>query len=300
MPLNQEEVTGLAASAKNAADSLAGFTEKAVLEIADVTDVKIKKQEAPKPTANKFSIGDIGSFNLDAVSSFASSLTGLTADKGFELYGDIKRYRFTVQFNPDELYINGYGGEELPIQKYRTDEDLENIKKKRNGQKVEQDPNHIRGGSTMAAANTRIEMSVKLVLDKSNPQDAFYYDKFNLNLTNVTQGVGRAIKTGIKGNYTSIQPEVEALTAIVRNEQRRLLRFIWGDMVYEGILNTVNAQYVMFNVNGEPCRAFVTLGMVLYDSETAGANTDIWQQEYQTDFYSMANPAAGLAPKISI
>ncbi|MBE5826551.1 MAG: hypothetical protein E7307_07930 [Butyrivibrio sp.] len=300
MPLNPEAKSGFGQTIAGAASSMAGFTEKAIIEIADFGNVEIKKQEAPKPTANKFSITDIGNFNLDAVTGFAASVKGAKSSNGFEIYGGIKRYRFEVQFNPEELYINGYGGEELPIQKYRTDEDLENAKKRRNGQKVESNPNHIRGGSTMAAANTRIEMSVKLVLDKSNPQDAFYFDKFNLNLTNGIQGAGRAIKTAVKGNYTSVQPEVEALTAIVRNEDRRLLRFIWGDMVYEGILNTVNAQYVMFNVNGEPCRAFVSLGMVLYDSETAGANTDIWQQEYQTDFYSMYNPAAALSPKISI
>ena len=87
----------------------------------------------------------------------------------------------------------------------------------------------------------------------------------------------------------SVQPEVEALTALVRSGDKRLTRFIWGDMAYEGVLNSVNAEYVMFNCNGEPCRAFVSLNMVLYDADVAGSNTNIWQQEYQKDVYSLAS-----------
>jgi hypothetical protein len=92
---------------------------------------------------------------------------------------------------------------------------------------------------------------------------------------------------------TSVQPEVEALTSVVRSGTKRLVRFVWGDMVYEGVLNNVNAEYVMFNPNGEPVRAYVSMSMVLYDEEVAGANTDIWQREYMKDFYSLYDDGPG-------
>ena len=144
-------------------------------------------------------------------------------------------------------------------------------------------------GSSMASATTRIDMSFKIAFDKSNPQDAFFSDKFTLSQTNLAKG---ALRSGLKAAgkmSNSVQPEVEALTALVRSGNKRLTRFVWGDMAYEGVLNSVNAEYVMFNCNGEPCRAFVSLNMVLYDADVAGANTDIWQTEYMRDIYSIAD-----------
>ena len=287
--------------------SMAGFNQKAVIETGDFSGIKLRERNMQKPTAGSGKGGlpgggmgdlpglDTGGFSLEAVKNFAGSI-GISENKDFEMYGNLQKFRFECQFNPNELYINGYGGEELPIQKYRTAEDLEEMKKKAQGGEApagdqkEGEPNKIHGGSTMASATTRIDMSFKIAFDKSNPQDAFFSDKFSLSATNIGKGVARGIMKGKGILENSVQPEVEALTAIVRNGKRRLTRFVWGDMVYEGVLNSVNAEYVMFNINGEPCRAFVSLSMVLYDQEVAGANTDIWQSEYQTDFWSLAPP----------
>lgn len=298
MPLNPASKPSVMNSLKNARNSLAGFTQKAVIEAADFSDIKIREKDASKPSAGTFdpmANVDVGDFNLDAVKNFASSIGINTGDNSFEMYGSVKKFRFECQFNPNELYINGYGGEEIAIQKYRTQDEDEGGKK---GKKGESDPNKIRGGSTMAAANTRIDMSFRIAFDKSNPQDAFYSDKFTLSQTNIAKGLLRGGLKAAGKLENSVQPEVEALTSIVRNGRRRLVRFVWGDMAYEGVLNSVNAEYVMFNVNGEPCRAFVSLGMVLYDSEVAGANTDIWQQEYQADFWSLNSGIAKFTPSI--
>ena len=291
----------------DAANSMAGFTQKAVLEIGDMSEIEYREVAAAKPSAgngnvmvggptNKFL--DTGSFNSEAANKFAKSLKTPQKGMDFELYGKVNKYRFEVQFNPDELYINGYGGEELPIQKYRTKEDLgpdnPNDNKDPNNKNKKGNDGKIHGGSTMAAPTTRIDMSFRIAFDKSNPQDAFYSDKFTLSQTNIGKGVARGVRKAKGKLCNSVQPEVEALTAVVRNGARRLIKFIWGDMAYEGVLNSVNAEYVMFNPNGEPCRAFVSLSMVLYDAEVAGANTDIWQAEYQTDFYSLKDPLASI------
>ncbi len=133
----------------------------------------------------------------------------------------------------------------------------------------------------MAAADTRIEMTVKLTFDKTDNFAAFYHDRFNLSATNVARGAGKAL---MDDQDVSVQPEIEALTAVVRDTKKRLAKFIWGDMVYEGVINSVNAEYLMFNINGEPCRATATISMVLYDAKEMGPEVEIWRKEYETDF----------------
>ncbi len=299
MPFN--ELSAESSSIGRGAKSILGFSQKAIIEIGDMSSLEVKKKEAQRPSAGSGSgpLGtggklDTGSFSMSAVTSYTSAINPNAGQEDFELYGHLKRYRFECQFNPDEIYINGYGGEELPVQKYRTAEE-----KKKPGEKPEGDPEKkeddgkVHSGSTMAAPNTRIDMSFKLVFDKSNPQDAFYSDKFTLSQTNIGKGVARGVMKAADKLSNSVQPEVEALTSIVRSGTKRLVRFVWGDMVYEGVLNNVNAEYVMFNPNGEPVRAFVSMSMVLYDEEVAGANTDIWQREYMKDFYSLYDDKAG-------
>ncbi len=307
MPFN--EASKKTSSLTRGLKSIAGFSQKAVIEIGDMSSLEVKKRDAQKPSAGAGagtlgSMGklDTGTFSMSAVSGYATAMVPNKGDEEFDLYGHIKKYRFECQFNPDELYINGYGGEELPVQKYRSKEDKpegegqgEGEKKKK---KKDDDPDKVHGGSTMAAPNTRIDMSFKIVFDKSNPQDAFYSDKFTLSQTNIGKGVARGIMKAAGKMSNSVQPEVEALTAVVRSGNKRLCRFVWGDMAYEGVLNNVNAEYVMFNPNGEPVRAFVSLSMVLYDEEVAGANTDIWQREYMKDFYSLKDPTSGFTDLI--
>ena len=299
MPANGAESTGFGSTIKNGLSSMAGIVEKAIIEIGDSSEIEVRKVKAHKPTTNKFGTDNVQGFNVDGVKSFATAGMTLGAGEEFELHGDVKKYRFEVMFNPEELSINGYGGEELPIQKFAAD-------KNHNGIPDEQeDPNRgdkkrMHPSSMMGVANTHIQLSVKLMFDKSNPQDSFYADKFTLSQTSIGKGAARAIAKKATGSTNSVQYEVEALNAIVRDDKKRLVKFIWGDMLYEGVLNSVSAQYMMFNVNGEPVRASVSLGIVLYDQSISGANTDIWRQEYLKDIYSEKNIGAGLKPNINV
>jgi hypothetical protein len=268
---------GLGDSALQGVKDMMGMNQKAILEIADFSNTKIQLKKAQRPEApmGNLGLGSMNEFDLKAVSQYTSYLgIGSEGKGGFEAYKGFKKYRFECQFNPEQIQVTGYGGEELPIQSYRAQ-------------------GEHRGGSHMASANTRIDLSFRLVFDKTNIQDAFYYDKFILSPTSIVKGAAtgakqayNAIKNG-KANSYSVQPEVEALTAIVRDNNKRLARFYWGDIVYEGIINTVSAEYVMFNVNCEPIRAFVNIGMVLYDEQVAGAHADTWAKEYLKDIYSL-------------
>ena len=281
---------GFTDSLKQGAMDLVGANQKAIIEIADFSETKVEKVDAKKPSAGNgggfVSAKDSG-FSLDSMKSYERSLLSGDAlnafDKGdmgnaFEEYTGFKKYRFECQFNPDEITITGYGGEELPIHNYSKDGD---------GQKRVPGTPPDKKGSNMDSAKTHISMQFKLVFDKTNIQDAFYADKFTLSQTNIAKGaVTAGLKAAGKVNY-SVQNEVEALTAIVRDNNKRLARFAWGDMVYEGVINCVSADYVMFNTNGEPCRAYVTISMILYDAAVAGANAKFWQDQYLKNIYSI-------------
>ncbi|MCR5402665.1 MAG: hypothetical protein K6E91_02465 [Butyrivibrio sp.] len=296
---------------KDSAKSLIGGNKKAILEVADFSERKIQEENAQKPSAGKPGISSVGGFSTEAMNKYGKALDNIKSSvddlvgggkDGFDYYQKIKKYRFEVQFNPEEISITGYGGEELPINTYRT--------KDKNGKEEvrddkEKNPNQIGDvplqGSHMASASTRIDMRFKLIFDQVNIQDAFFADKFTLSQTNIVKGVGSAIKKGVgkvtdkaKQGHWTVQTEVEALTAIVRDQNKRLARFAWGDMAYEGVINHVSAEYVMFNVNGEPIRAFVNISMILFDAEVSGANTNIWKNEYMKDFGSLGDPTKNL------
>ena len=92
---------------------------------------------------------------------------------------------------------------------------------------------------------------------------------------------------------------MEALSAIARDRHKRLARFVWGDMIYEGMITSVNAEYVMFNMNGEPCRAYVTICMLLFDNDELPSSKNQWQNRYIESFNPKARPVEQIiAPQL--
>lgn len=287
----------------DSAAQLLGVTEKAILEIADFSGKKPEYTDAAKVSAGAGSLGGLGSFSKDVVKQAMSAAGIAGADQGFEDFGKIHRYRYNVLFNPAELTITGYGGEEVATQDFRKVPE----KKPGEGQGAANPQQGAGGGqgqrpklpppsSRMAAANTRIDFNVRLIIDRTDNQDAFYADKFTLSQTSIAKGVAKAIKAGVnskKEKHNTVQEDVEALSAIARDKNKRLARFVWGDMIYEGMINSINAEYAMFNVNGEPCRAYVTIGMVLYDKDDLPSSMNLWQKRYKKSFDPKSNTGGG-------
>ena len=272
-----------------------GVVEKAVIIIGDTTDVQIKETKAANPSAGS-GIGAIPGnmpdatrlkeFTAEAITG--SILTGSQKKEGkkFDMIGNVKKYRFEVQFNPAEVTISGYGGEMLPMQNfYQPNGQIK--QPEQNNENNNENKTRKVFGSRMAASDIRITMNFKLIFDKVDPYDAFYSDKFTLGTTSMIQATGKTISKAAGKKNNSVQNEVEALHAIARSSTKRLAMFIWGDMVYEGVINSVNSNYVMFNVNGEPIRAYVNMGMVLYSENDLGKNIARWKSVYNTSFYSM-------------
>lgn len=272
-----------------------GNVEKAVIEIADFTRRQPTVEAAPKPGGGNsgIGIGGLEGFDEGLAGSFGASLGALKTLKdeagkiagvknsdgtAFEINRDFQKFRFEVPFNPAELTLTGYGGEEMMVQHFTKKEDEA---PKPGGNPPDQ--KDFKPSNRISAVSSHIELNIPLQFDKTNNQDAFYGDKFSLGTTNIARGVGKLVKDTItnESNYT-VQNEVEAFTHIMRHKQMHLMSFTWGDMSYQGILNGVNAEYTMFNVNGEPCRATVTLRLVLLDSDFEDQKR-IWVQKYRNN-----------------
>ncbi len=282
-----------------------GSVEKAVIIIADFTERKPEELPA-KPPGGKIGggmgIAGLKEFDEDLAGSYGANVgklkaklekvdektqkivgyshvdpnTGDATDQDFEVEKDFQIFRFEVPFNPSEITLTGYGGEEMMVQRFSNSD----VEHKNDGEQGDQHHPFKRSNS-ISAVSSHIEMTIPLIFDQTNNQDAFYGDKFSLGATNVARGVTKLVANTITGGGDySVQNEVEAFTHIMRNKNMHLMKFVWGDMIYQGILNGVNAEYTMFNVNGEPCRATVNLRLVLLDDEYPDQRR-IWMKKFK-------------------
>lgn len=271
-----------------------GNIEKAVIEILDLRNRPIVTKEAVKivgstapgsddmknyaQTASKSS-----AMNKGVLSGAMKTIAGvaeneeLTDEMLAMIAGGQKRY-FVVQFNPNTLQLSGHSGGYIK----KTDFSK--------GKEWGRSASYEKG-------NTNIMMSVRLFFDSCDPQDAFMSDKVNMSPTAVATGAAKAIMTGMGKKKLTVQMEVEAFIAALRNQYTRLITFSWGDFAYSGSLRSVRANYMMFNVTGEPVRATVDLSiMCADDKELSPASLAIWQERYKKAFgggsHSYANSQA--------
>ena len=114
---------------------------------------------------------------------------------------------------------------------------------------------------TMAVEDAKLALTVMLYFDDMDTYDAFMWDKFTAGMT--AQGAANLAKMGMElgggQKVHSIQGQVEALVAALRNPYTRLISFRWADFTFIGQLNTVRANYTMFSPSGRPIRAQVLL-----------------------------------------
>ena len=160
--------------------------------------------------------------------------------------------RFTVQFNPSEIQLSGYGGGMYSKLDYTTEGD----------------------GINFESMNPRITLTVNLIFDEADPLNAFMGDKFKISASNIFKNAvvqsSDLIQTNLskylsRNGKETVQDKAEAFTAALRNEGTRIITFKWGDMCYTGTLIRVSVQYTMFDTSGTPVRAIVTLSMVCLD-----------------------------------
>lgn len=220
----------LAEIGKQAAASVTGNVETALLIIHDYREKAAKLDAAPGAGPNELSTAAVLK-RVRVVDTAAALATGVPPT-----YPSSKDRMFKVQFNPSELLVNA---DAIP----RSEEDS------------------VTGRSrTMAVEDAKLNLTVKLYFDDMQVFDAFMWDKFASALTvnGAAANIAGAVKAD-KGRIHSVQGQVEALVAALRNPYTRTISFRWADLVFTGMLNTVRANYTMFSPSGRPVRAEVLL-----------------------------------------
>ncbi len=250
-------------SVKSAASSMVGNIEKAIIEIEDnrgkepVIEPPVSVQTKSKAVSLGGAVGSLA----DQVASVAVSVAEEVKKASAEALGGTKK-RFFVQFNPSELSLTGYGG----------------------GMRAKTDYSSGHGGITFDSVDVRITLSVRLIFDKVDPQDAFLADKMNLSVTSMAVGAAKAGMAAMGKKDNSVQTEVEGFIAALRSPSTRKIAFYWGSLCYSGVLNKIGAQYTMFNVNGQPIRGIVQLSLVCADEKVIRGNMGFWQEQYKKAF----------------
>ncbi len=265
----------------NAANHTLGNIEKAQIHISSYNMITEKKLQIKEIVPAKGTSGELGSIvGQSGLGSVDSSQLGKVAQAaegavgnavktaGSRLEKTVKTY--TVQFNPSQLTLSGYGGGMYQKTDYGS---ASNAKKQQGNIGISYEP-----------AKVRLMMSVTLIFDQVSVKDAFMADKFAANPTGVATGVATLAKEAITKEEYSVQPIIEGFIGMLRQERTRFITFCWGSMQYEGIVNSLNTKYTMFSLTGQPIRGEVDFSMILVDEEVGPNNMGVWKKHYEEAF----------------
>ena len=206
-----------------------------------------------------------------------------TAVLGSDAYKDFNKM-FTVQFNPATLHISGVSGGSYDTIDYRE-----------------------AGSAARATPLTcNYSMSVKLIFDQLELQNAFPLDFMDFSLTTAAKAAIKAVTVAKNGLSISVQAATEGLIAALQNPKTRYVCFLWGPLSYKGVVKSVNAQYKMFDLMGRPIRSEVALTLYLADKdiqqEGGTSNMGMWKNAYRKAFADTALAGAAgvkMAEKIT-
>ena len=129
----------------------------------------------------------------------------------------------------------------------------------------------------------RIQMNLQLVFDDYERTQAFMSEKFS-DVSTATRTVVTGIADAVTKKTYSVRPQVEGFIGALINPFTRKISFYWGKMKYQGVLNSVNAEYTMFSTDGNPIRANVNIGILLVDETLNYQSMKLWQDSYQAVF----------------
>lgn len=235
---------------KNLLGSLTGQVEKARITIFDRRGYKVNVREVKGKR-----MGENGEEAFSTFSLFTGD--GITEELGAEgiLAENLDAKKAELQdklFNEHttrKTYIVGFNPSSLNIHAIGGGRFSKN--------------NYAQGGNTtsdFAAMNPRLQLDFKL-----------YFD-------------AHVNREWIETRAFSVQPEVEAFIAALRDEGTREIEFAWGKMVYTGVVNMVDATYTMFSTYGCPIRAEMNVTMLCVDEGLAHGDESTWAEHYEEAF----------------
>lgn len=178
---------------------------------------------------------------------------------------DAFKGKFIVQYNPASISIQTFAG-------------------------TFQNPNMGGEGMNQVSQMTlpaNTEFMVTLVFDAMSTDNAFQYSRFtNLSVQRVAADL-----TTMAKNF-SVKNEVEALVSLILNDHTRIVEFDWANMSFMGEVTNINSQFTMFNPEGDPVRATVTLTIQQHHFENVDgkynpintAFTKIWDNKIDKVF----------------
>lgn len=239
---------GFADAAKDFGKGLIGMTDKAILKIVEVVDEGTEMQELGPASegGKKPSVKPSGKTDADLRKALQES-----------------QKAFKVQFNPNSLKVTGSGGYYHAVRAFE-------------GKQHD---------SQEAAEKPRLNLTVDLVFNKVDPMDAFLQEKIMISNKANLKGIAKTVGTAVgKNKGRTVQPEVEALLAVLQHNKATMIAFIWGRMMYIGFLKRVKADYKMFNPKGEPIYAVVTLDVILVDEDVTSNGSGYWEDSYKAVF----------------
>lgn len=262
----------------NDADGILGNVARAVLVFPDAPPKNYEEEEVKNRSVN--GMGLAASLNSmksaaqgpvsklgKALKSAGSVMSNLSMDAKISQIGG---KALTVQFNPASLHINARGGGRAPITNY--------------GNAAGEQAGTIQYGSL----DPYIEVQFNLIFDQTNVADAFFEDKFALSATSVAKNAATAVNNLATNKEFSVRPFVEGFLAAVRHENYRTVVFLWGEMRYEGIMNTAQCRYTMFSPSGNPIRADIGIRILAASSKAPQPGTppmrdytDYWKNRYK-------------------
>lgn len=128
-----------------------------------------------------------------------------------------------------------------------------------------------------------VEMTVTLLFDAVFPADSFMWEKYSTGLTSAVSAQNiKTIASAAQKKVYSVQPQIEALIAALRDPYTRIITFCWADFSFKGQVNQIMSKYTMFSVSGRPVRGEVTLRLRQSsdDIESIGK----WSQAFEDAF----------------
>lgn len=241
-------------SGKTASSQETCQTQQALLELHDNREKMEEKPQYNEPQQNGTTSAVSQTASQNIVKETEKNLKGQTNQQTPE---NKTRY-FFVQFNPAELVIDASA--------FQTDQ-----QDSETGQSTKQDQ-----------TEPELFLSVTLYFDDVQPYDAFMTEKLNPGVNGSTiASVTNAVQIIEGESIHTVQPQVEALIATLRNPSTRMITFRWADFSFRGILERVSATYTMFSVSGRPVRAKVMLKL---RHDTEQENLQPWFDEYDRAF----------------
>ncbi|MBQ3546037.1 MAG: hypothetical protein IJA34_13810 [Lachnospiraceae bacterium] len=126
-------------------------------------------------------------------------------------------------------------------------------------------------------------MTVDLIFDDVNIQDAFMWEKYGVTVGSAISSVAGAIKQGINDGY-SVQAQIDGLIALITQSESRNVVFYWSEMAFAGEVTNVQATYTMFNPQGRPIRGKVSLSIFQLDNEVDSADSLYWDNAFTNLF----------------